>query len=66
MQAQAGHMGKRGGGPGYVESISKVYSEGGFKGFYNGWAPAMVGSVVFRAAIFTVYEIVHTGCDPYD
>jgi len=59
-------MGKQGGGPGYLESIKKIHSEGGFRGFYNGAAPAMVGSVAFRASIFTVYEIVHTGCDSYE
>ena len=46
--------------PGYLECIQKVWKLEGFKGFYNGWAPTIIGSILTRSAFFTVYEIVHS------
>ena len=63
MQAQVGHMGDKSTGikaPGYIETITKVYSSEGLVGFYRGWMPPFAGSVIFRSAQFTVYEMFYT------
>jgi len=44
MTAKKGVM-----GPGYVETITKVYTSEGLVGFYRGWAPPFMGSVIFRS-----------------
>jgi hypothetical protein len=46
--------------PGYIETITKVYSSEGLLGFYRGWMPPFCGSVIFRSAQFTVYEMFYT------
>ena len=50
MQAQAGHMGSKGDGHGYIDSIKKVWLSEGPGGFYKGWMPPFIGSVIFRSA----------------
>ena len=47
-------------GPGYVETITKVYTSEGLVGFYRGWMPPFMGSVIFRSCQFTVYEMFYT------
>jgi len=60
MQAQSGFMGKEGVSMGYVQSVKAVWGAEGFSGFYKGWAPTIIGSVLFRSAIFTVYELTYS------
>ena len=63
MQAQAKHMVGEGGGPSYIATVKRVWADEGFLGFYRGWMPPFIGSVIFRSMQFTVYEIVHTKMD---
>jgi len=62
MQAQAGHMaeGQEGRGPRYLATIAKVYRTEGLTGFYRGWMPPFLGSVLYRSTQFTVYEAFYT------
>jgi hypothetical protein len=34
----------------YVPTIKKVYNAEGFLGFYRGWVPPFLGSIIFRSA----------------
>ena len=56
MQAETSHMGKKG----YIDSVKMVYGQQGLGGFYRGWCPPFIGSVIFRSLQFTIYEIAHT------
>lgn len=53
-------MAGQSGGPGYFATISSVYSAEGFGGFYRGWLPPFIGSIVYRSTQFTVYEMFWT------
>ena len=57
MQAQSQHMGAQ---VGYVTTIKNVYSKEGLPTFYKGALPAGVGSIVFRASGFAVFESFYT------
>jgi len=48
------------GNHGVMATIKNVYNVEGFVGFYRGWMPPFIGSVIFRSMQFTVYDIVHT------
>jgi len=62
MQAEEGHMSTKVGikGPGYIETITKIYTSEGLVGFYRGWIPPFFGSVIFRSCQFTVFEMCYT------
>ena len=49
MQAQAGMMSDTGGNSGYLSTVKKVFAADGFTGFYRGWMPPFLGSVIFRS-----------------
>ena len=66
MQAQAGHMADgQQSGPRYLDTIKNVYAAEGPTGFYRGWAPPFIGSVVYRSCQFTVYEAFYTKSTTY-
>lgn len=46
MQAQAEHMKD---GAGMATTISNVYKKEGLIGFYRGWVPPFMGSIVYRS-----------------
>ena len=54
------------GGPGYFTTINKVYKIDGFTGFYRGWVPPMIGSILFRSSQFTAYEMWWTMAEEYE
>ena len=53
-------------GPGYLETVQKIYSTDGAIGFYRGCFPPLVGSVIFRSLQFSVYEAFQTATDNND
>lgn len=57
MQVQAGYK------ESYINSIKKVYAEGGIRAFYKGWVPPFFGSVIFRSLQFTAYEVSYANMD---
>jgi len=57
MQAQSQHMEKS---AKYVETIKNVYRQEGALGFYRGWAPPFLGSIIFRSVQFSVFEACYT------
>ena len=59
MQAQSGHMEK----VKYVDTIKKVYSTEGLTGFYRGWCPPTLGSMLFRSAQFSAFEFAFTSLE---
>jgi solute carrier family 25 carnitine/acylcarnitine transporter 20/29 len=38
----------------------QLYAERGLMGFYPGWAPPLLGSMIFRSAQFSTYNMWHT------
>jgi solute carrier family 25 carnitine/acylcarnitine transporter 20/29 len=46
MQAQTEHFSSH---SGYVQTVKKVYGKEGFIGFYRGWMPPFLGSIVYRS-----------------
>ena len=45
---------------GYMETIRNVYKNEGPIGFYRGWIPPFLGSVVYRSVQFSVFEALYT------
>ena len=41
---------------GYIQTIKNVYNKEGPVGFYRGWLPPFMGSVVYRSVQFSVFE----------
>ena len=60
MQAQDSFMGSKTDGHGYIDTIKHLYKSEGPIGFYRGCIPPFFGSVIFRSAQFTVYEMAFT------
>ena len=54
------------GGPGYFTTISSVWKSEGFGGFYRGWIPPFMGSIIYRSTQFTVYEMFFTKAEEYE
>lgn len=66
MQAQSDMMASSSGGPTYIQTIKKIYqTENGLRGFYRGWFPPLVGSIIFRSLQFSVYEVFYTFAEKY-
>ena len=62
MQAQKSHMAlNTAKGPGYLETVNKIWMKEGLIGFYRGCIPPLFGSVFFRGLQFSVYEAFQTG-----
>jgi len=57
MIAQSKHMSKN---VGYVETLKNVYMNEGFFTLYRGACSAGIGSIVFRATGFSVFELFFT------
>lgn len=51
---------------GYVETLKNVYRNDGFFSMYRGALSAGVGSVVFRATGFSVFELFYTRWEKTD
>ena len=45
---------------GYIQTIKNVYNKEGPVGFYRGWLPPFMGSVVYRSVQFSVFEACYT------
>ena len=45
---------------GYFDTIKNVYVKEGAIGFYRGWIPPFMGSVVYRSVQFSVFEALYT------
>jgi solute carrier family 25 carnitine/acylcarnitine transporter 20/29 len=45
---------------GYIPTITNVFKQEGAVGFYRGWMPPFVGSVVYRSVQFAVFEACYT------
>ena len=45
---------------GYIQTIKNVYYKEGPVGFYRGWLPPFMGSVVYRSVQFSVFEACYT------
>ncbi len=53
--------------PSCIETIRNVYkNEGGLLGFYKGWLPPFIGSIIFRSVQFSVYEMCFTKFEEFD
>ena len=57
MQTQSEHMGLK---KGVMETCRNVYKLEGPVGFYRGWLPPFMGSVVYRSVQFSVFEACYT------
>ena len=57
MQAQTKHMTQQ---ARYLPTIAKVFREEGPLGFYRGWIPPFIGSVLYRSIQFSVFEACYT------
>lgn len=56
MQAQSEFMGA---GNTYVGAIKNVYKQDGFRGFYRGWIPPLMGAVIYRSSQFAAFEAAY-------
>ena len=45
---------------GYIDTVKNVMRKEGAIGFYRGWAPPFMGSVVYRSVQFSVFEAAYT------
>ena len=45
---------------GVIETVRNVYKNEGPVGFYRGWLPPFLGSVVYRSVQFSVFEALFT------
>lgn len=52
--------------PRYMETIAKVMEKEGPVGFYRGWGPPFIGTVLTRSVQFSVYQAVYTKCGDYE
>ena len=43
--------------------VKDTYSNDGLKGFYKGWCPPLIGSMIFRSLQFSAYEASFTKCE---
>lgn len=46
MQAQTEYFHKGG----YISTVKQVYQKEGVIGFYRGWIPPVIGSIVYRSS----------------
>ena len=44
----------------YLDTVRNVYHQEGLVGFYRGWLPPFLGSVVYRSVQFSVFEACFT------
>ena len=47
---------------GVGETVRNVFRTEGPVGFYRGWLPPFIGSVIYRSAQFSVFEATYTAC----
>ena len=45
---------------GVIKTVRDVYTKEGPVGFYRGWLPPFLGSVVYRSVQFSVFEALYT------
>ena len=57
MQAQTGNMGLK---QGYIDTVKSVMRHEGPIGFYRGFYPPFVGSILYRSTQFSVFEAFYT------
>jgi len=44
-----------------VKTVKNVYAKEGAIGFYRGWIPPFMGSVLYRSLQFAMFEAAYTG-----
>ena len=54
------HMASQEKKPGYFGTVYNVFKQEGPIGFYRGWMPPFIGSVIFRSLQFSVFEAFYT------
>jgi len=59
MIAQSEHI-KTQGKSSYFRTIENVYKTEGAIGFYRGWIPPFMGSILYRSTQFAVFEAAYT------
>jgi hypothetical protein len=47
----------------YISSIKNLYNAEGAMGFYRGWCPPTLGSMLFRSAQFSAFELAFTSLE---
>ncbi|CDW89996.1 UNKNOWN [Stylonychia lemnae] len=52
MQAQTEYFNQGG----YTDTVKKIYRQEGFIGFYRGWIPPVIGSIVYRSSQFAIVD----------
>ena len=45
---------------GVIDTVKNVYRKEGLVGYYRGWLPPFMGSVVYRSVQFSVFEACYT------
>jgi solute carrier family 25 carnitine/acylcarnitine transporter 20/29 len=51
---------------GFVQSVSRIYRLNGMGGFYRGFVPPLLGSVMYRGLQFSAYSGAYSYCGNYD
>ena len=48
---------------GVIHTASNIWKQEGVRGFYRGCLPMLSGSMIYRSAQFSMYEMVWTKCE---
>ena len=44
----------------YIPTVKDVWAKEGAVGFYRGWVPPFFGSIIYRSAQFSAFELAFT------
>ncbi len=47
---------------GVMDTVKRMYRLDGFRGFYRGFIPPLVGSVAYRGVLFSAYSGTYAAC----
>ena len=51
---------------GFIKSVRQIYQHNGLIGFYRGFVPPLLGSVMYRGLQFSAYSGCYSYCGQYD